>query len=211
MEVAEVNTKTALILAAGPIFAQKGLEGASIRAIVKVSGTNVASVNYHFGSKENLYLAVFDYVLNQVITEYVHERWSRMPLEQRTPENIREFISEVITTSFENFFMKGHPHWFYILLHREMCNPGEAFRRLKADVIDHERAAAREIFAVIKPDSAPWEADVWMKSWHALLFFNATTIKSQFLLYDWEGDTFPEDYLKQLTKSVIKMALALMD
>lgn len=49
------KTKESLLVAAGAIFARKGFRYATIAEICKEAGANVAAVNYHFGSKENLY------------------------------------------------------------------------------------------------------------------------------------------------------------
>lgn len=53
------QTMQALLTAAQKLFAEKGFRGTSIRDIVTEAGSNVAAVNYHFGSKENLYREVF--------------------------------------------------------------------------------------------------------------------------------------------------------
>lgn len=48
-----------LLDAAERLFAEKGFEAASVRDITQEAGCNLAAVNYHFGSKENLYRQVF--------------------------------------------------------------------------------------------------------------------------------------------------------
>ncbi len=53
-----VDTKTALLDAAEEVISQHGFAGASLRAITSNAGTNLAAVNYHFGSKEELARAV---------------------------------------------------------------------------------------------------------------------------------------------------------
>ena len=63
MEVELAGTKLALINAAGELFADHGLEGTSVRAIAEKAGANVAAINYHFGSKENLYAEGLRYVV----------------------------------------------------------------------------------------------------------------------------------------------------
>ena len=51
-------TREKLIEAAGEIFAEKGLHGTSIRDITQRAGANIASVNYHFHDKFELYALV---------------------------------------------------------------------------------------------------------------------------------------------------------
>jgi AcrR family transcriptional regulator len=45
--------------AAERLFAEHGFDGASMRQITEAARVNVAAVNYHFGSKEELYCQVF--------------------------------------------------------------------------------------------------------------------------------------------------------
>jgi len=49
------RTRGKLLAAAGDIFANKGFRETTIAEICLKAGTNVAAVNYHFGSKEALY------------------------------------------------------------------------------------------------------------------------------------------------------------
>lgn len=53
------QTRDRILRAASEIFADRGFRGTSIRAICEKAGTNVAAVNYHFQSKEKLYIEVF--------------------------------------------------------------------------------------------------------------------------------------------------------
>lgn len=52
------ETKANILDAAESFFAELGFHGTSLRQITERAGVNVASVNYHFGSKENLMDAV---------------------------------------------------------------------------------------------------------------------------------------------------------
>lgn len=47
-------TERRLLLAAERLFAEKGVDAVSLRAINAAAGTNVASLHYHYGSKEAL-------------------------------------------------------------------------------------------------------------------------------------------------------------
>ncbi len=55
----QTDTKTSLLNAGERLFAELGIAGASMRAITRAAGANLAAVHYHFGSKEGLVRAVF--------------------------------------------------------------------------------------------------------------------------------------------------------
>jgi len=52
------NTRGSIIKAAVHLFAEKGFQGASVRDIVVKARVNQAAINYHFKSKDGLYLEV---------------------------------------------------------------------------------------------------------------------------------------------------------
>ena len=58
MAEAGEDTRQRLLEAALEVFAEQGFQQASTRDICKRSGANVAAVNYHFGSKAELYRMV---------------------------------------------------------------------------------------------------------------------------------------------------------
>ena len=65
--LAHDNPKVALILAAEIAFARDGIDGASLREIAAKAGQrNHHAVQYHFGSREALVQAVFDYRMDQM-------------------------------------------------------------------------------------------------------------------------------------------------
>lgn len=53
------ETRQEILRAAGEAFAASGFVGATTRAVAARAGVNVATLHYHFGSKEGLYRAVF--------------------------------------------------------------------------------------------------------------------------------------------------------
>jgi AcrR family transcriptional regulator len=63
--MASDDTKTALLQAAKQLVGERGYARTSVRELAAAAGTNIAAVNYHFGSRERL--------LNQAVLEYFLE------------------------------------------------------------------------------------------------------------------------------------------
>lgn len=61
------RTRGKLLAAAGEIFAEKGFRETRIAEICLKAGTNVAAVNYHFGSKEALYSEAWRHAFAQSV------------------------------------------------------------------------------------------------------------------------------------------------
>ena len=54
------TTKDKLMDAAEKLFARRGFHGSSLRDITTAAGVDLALVNYHFGSKKQLFIAVIE-------------------------------------------------------------------------------------------------------------------------------------------------------
>ncbi|HEX5597894.1 MAG TPA: TetR family transcriptional regulator [Micromonosporaceae bacterium] len=54
------ETREAILAAARSAFAERGFDGASIRAIAAAAGVDPALVHHYFGTKDQLFLAVMD-------------------------------------------------------------------------------------------------------------------------------------------------------
>lgn len=86
------STDQALLRAARSLFAQKGYDGASIRAITRQAGANLGAVTYHFGSKRALYESVLETVLEPLRRRIAEaSRGERLPLD-RMEAVIRSFF-----------------------------------------------------------------------------------------------------------------------
>jgi len=61
------DTRARVLDAVGPVFAEHGYAGASTRVLAAAAGVNIATLAYHFGDKEGLYVAVIDRIYEQLL------------------------------------------------------------------------------------------------------------------------------------------------
>jgi AcrR family transcriptional regulator len=66
-----VATKTRILAATEKLFVTHGFDATSLRAITTEAGVNLAAVNYHFGSKEELFALVLTHRLDLLNLERV--------------------------------------------------------------------------------------------------------------------------------------------
>ena len=132
------HTRDRIIYAAGPIFAEKGFEAATVREICLAADVNVASINYHFGDKQKLY---HETVL------YAHSCRHDAVEQPATPSpeptvRLQNLIEQILFSMVVN---QDGP-WQVRLLTNEIQNPTETCRQL---VRDHFRPFLVELTQAI--------------------------------------------------------------
>ena len=77
------ETRADLIVAGRTLFASKGFDGTSVRALTTEAGTNLGAVTYHFGSKRGLYHAVLEEGVRPLARKVVDAAASGGPARRR--------------------------------------------------------------------------------------------------------------------------------
>ncbi|MFN8603011.1 MAG: CerR family C-terminal domain-containing protein [Candidatus Binatia bacterium] len=133
------ETRRRLLEAAVEVFAEEGFRGATLQEIARRADANVASTAYHFGNKEGLYAAVFEYAerrMAELRPPQDDAEDAALPAEERLRRHVTAFLTRLLDPR--------RPAWFARLLAREMIEPTPALdrlvrRRMRAN---HEQLAA---------------------------------------------------------------------
>jgi AcrR family transcriptional regulator len=125
------DTHDRILSAAQKLFAEKGFDATSVRDITTEAGCNVASVNYHFGGKDNLYLETFRSMLT-VLRDRRLEMMDELMERDPTPA-LEEFVETFAAIMIEPLVGDRRGRLFLNLLSREMIAP-----RLPRDVLVEE-------------------------------------------------------------------------
>ena len=127
------DTRQRLIEAALKVFGEFGFDGASTRMLADAAGANLAAIPYHFGSKEGLYRAAADFIvessgkeilptIEKIDLALASKKLSRFDATTLLHELLERFSAIVIgaelADSFASFVM------------REQLQPGAAFEIL---------------------------------------------------------------------------------
>jgi len=115
------ETRERILSSAQKLFSEKGFEATSVRDITTEAGCNVASVNYHFGGKDNLYLETFRsmlVVLRDQRLAVIGQLMARDP-----SPTLEEFLESFAEGFIDPLVDESRGRMFTILVSREMFNP----------------------------------------------------------------------------------------
>jgi TetR/AcrR family transcriptional regulator len=117
------GTRDALLAAGTELFAERGYEGVPVWAIAQAAGVNKAMINYHFGGKRKLYLAIVSATFSEIVGAVESLAASPRP----APALLRDLIAVV-----GEMATRRHPHFCTMML-REVLAGG---KHLEPELVD---------------------------------------------------------------------------
>lgn len=147
--MAEEDTRTRILYAAGEAFAERGFEATTVRQICQKAGVNLASINYHFGDKERLYSETLRFAHQLKTEQFLLPEWSP----DTPPETkLRDFVRTILARMLAAHSLP----WQDQLLMREMLRPSGSCRDLIRESI---RPQFDQLLAILDelllPEKAP--------------------------------------------------------
>jgi AcrR family transcriptional regulator len=135
-----------LLGAAAEEFAERGYESATVRDIVARARTNLNSVNYHFGSKQQLYVEVFRHQV--ALSESAHPQKPVASAEEDPRAALRGAVQRMIS------FLLDPNSLLPRLYALELVNPSPAFQQASTGG-SNQRALTDAVHALLGPASNP--------------------------------------------------------
>lgn len=161
MTIPESGSKRKLLDAAELLFAEKGFEAVSVRDITQYAKTNVAAVNYHFGSRDNLLALVMMRYMTPVTEERIlrldelEKQWGKkaIPLEEIIDALVRPLVGQVKKSELAE-------RLFYKLTGRICAEQGSGLPPQIEDQFRHTGDRFSKAFAKALP-TLPMEQLAW--------------------------------------------------
>lgn len=164
----QADTRERILLAAERMFAEYGFDGVSLRQLGAEAGAAIALINYHFGTKEMLYRAVFE----NRIAPLSEQRRAALDaaLTASDPPKL-EAVLDALARPWIELHTTGQAQDYTRLVAREVHDPREAERGIVRDLLD---PVARDFIAAMEqalPDRPP--ADL---HWGYLFFMSTLQV-----------------------------------
>ncbi|MBL8629734.1 MAG: TetR/AcrR family transcriptional regulator [Rhodospirillaceae bacterium] len=105
------DTRERLILAAEKLFAEQGVDAVSLRQVNAAAGQkNASAAHYHFGSKEELIAAIYEYRMARVNARRL-EMFTNLD-DAKVPATLRDLVEAVVWPMVEQIDnSKGGKHY----------------------------------------------------------------------------------------------------
>lgn len=109
----QLNAKQKLLASACEIFSEKGFRDATVKDICELAGTNIATVNYYFGSKKKLYAEAWRKSFHESLKKHPPDGGvpEDAPAEERLRGRIKSFIHRIVDKNNQAI----------LIMHKEMA------------------------------------------------------------------------------------------
>lgn len=139
MPASSDKTRERILTVAERLFARSGLGSTSLRAIAREAGVSFALVSYHFGTKDDLYRAIFERRYGPPSAERL-ARLEAIDLDGKDERKLERVIAAFLEPILELRQQRGSRH-FATLLAREASDPEESRRRILEQYVDPTASA----------------------------------------------------------------------
>ena len=150
----DVATERRILEAAAQVFAEAGYEHATIREVCRRADANVAAVNYHFESKERLYLETLRWAMR---LSHGADQEETLAFAARTDISREERLVGLVRR-FALTMLGARPEWHTRLLLRELGRPTRGDGTTKAILEEFMAPRFRTLSAAIAPFLPPGAA-----------------------------------------------------
>ncbi len=133
-ESKRVGTRERILGTAERLFAEYGYDGVSIRQIGAAADAQIALINYHFGTKDKLYRAVFENRINPVSER--RRDALRGALAAHGGERTIEAVLDAFARPWIEMRGTEEGRRYTRLIAREVNDPREAERGIVRDLLD---------------------------------------------------------------------------
>jgi AcrR family transcriptional regulator len=196
------DTREQLLDAAERLIGEQGVDRASVRSITELAAANIAAVNYHFGSKDDLVREVFGRRLRPINRRRMD--MLETTLAQPGPVDLEAIVRAMVLPPFEVLSADRAANFGRCMV-RVLSDPGKEMRELLMElfsgVIERFSSALMEAL----PDEDPTEV-FWR--FHFMVGTMAYTLGMGHLVEEYSGGVGHMHDLEAVSERLVRFVTA---
>lgn len=211
MNEPQPDTRTRLLEAGLDHFGRVGFEGANIRAIAAAAGANIAAINYHFGGKRGLYLAVANHIVEGIsgaIGPIAAEIIAIAAKPRLAPAEARAALEQFVRTAGRLLATSPRAERWARFILREQLDPTDAFEIIYNSIMGRmHRTLTALVAAVLEldPESEQARLEAFSLLGQALIFRFARAAVLRRMGWEAIGEEEADRILAQLARAVSRL------
>src|SRR5262249_3165265 len=210
-EQLQADTRTKLLEAGLDHFGRVGCEGANIRAIAAAAAANIAAINYHFGGKRGLYLAVANHVVEGIsgaIGPIAAEIVALAEKPRLTPSEARAALERFVMTAGRLLATSPKAERWARFILREQLDPTDAFEIIYNRIMGRMHRTLTALVAAvleIDPESERARLEAFSLLGQALIFRFARAAVLKRMGWAAVGEEEADRIVAQLARAVSRL------
>jgi TetR/AcrR family transcriptional regulator, regulator of cefoperazone and chloramphenicol sensitivity len=211
MNEPQPDTRTRLLEAGLDHFGRVGFEGANIRAIAAAAGANIAAINYHFGGKRGLYLAVANHIVEGIsaaIGPIAAEIIAIAAKPRLAPAEARAALEQFVRTAGRLLATSPRAERWARFILREQLDPTDAFEIIYNSIMGRmHRTLTALVAAVLEldPESEQARLEAFSLLGQALIFRFARAAVLRRMGWEAIGEEEADRIVAQLARAVSRL------
>lgn len=196
----KIPTRQLLLETAGELFAENGMKGTSIKMIADQSKQNIAAVNYHFGSKKNLFIETLKFVVEKI------QKDSNIKPVKITAKNYSSELEAFIKSRCKLLLSKSSPTWYGGLIVRAFNESPKQVQEITLKFFSPYVTHLESIAKAGKPKITPPTSKLWAHSVISQIIFYVYGRKM--ILAAMNRKSYPNDFIDEIAEQLLKTSKA---
>jgi AcrR family transcriptional regulator len=195
-------TREKLLESARILFLERGYEGVSIRDVTEAAGANVASINYHFGGKENLYREVF----REMLAERVRETLDKLNavIAEDKPPKLEKVFRTYVEGVLGQLLVSRDAQNLAKLVSDEMSENGLAAEILVREAAMPIHKVMKGAILVARPDIPEINASLIIASVFGQMFH---FVRARHVIQNTMGRDYDEEFISLIMDHIVEFSL----
>jgi len=197
-----MSTKEKILDIAEDLFLSKGYDSVSVRDITQAAGANVASVNYHFNCKRDLYREVFKRKLGRLSKEKIQK--IRAELDTETSPTLEHVVRSIVSGFLNDFLSSKESEKLLSIITNEMSENAIAQDILMEETVLPIHKVLRENIKLAHPALTDQKVAFCISSIFGQIFH---FVRARSVIQQTAGHDYDKEFINTLIEHITEFSV----
>ncbi len=197
-----MSTKEKILEIAEDLFLTKGYDSVSVRDITQAAGANVASVNYHFNCKRDLYREVFKRKLSKLSQEKIEKL--KVELATESTPTLEHVVRSIVSGFLNDFLASEESEKLLSIITNEMSENAIAQDILMEETIFPMHKVLRENIRRAHPALTDQKMTLCISSIFGQIFH---FVRARSVIRQTAGQDYDQDFINTIIEHITEFSI----